>query len=190
VVAVPTALAAPVSPELAFPELAVVSFWLLEEADPVSPPVVVPVAVESPLAPEVADASDSVEAGPVLPVMAWPSAFDGAELDSGWWERWSCCHCPAWAVPAAVPAARRSAPPAMPARNSRERNFDVMGSPFEGAGRADLARRWMTAPAVDGRCGSRSGLALDLGAEHQAPGPETKQLEWDPSWGWLRRCGS
>ena len=76
-VAVPEALASPVFPELALPEVAVVLFSLDEWALPVLPPVVVPLAVDSPLLPDVAVACWWLDAFPVLPEVAlapdpWP----------------------------------------------------------------------------------------------------------------------
>jgi hypothetical protein len=74
-VADPSALADPVLPELASPDEAVVSFSLLEVAAPELPPVVVPVAVESPLGPGVALAVEPSEAFPVSPELAVPVAL-------------------------------------------------------------------------------------------------------------------
>ncbi len=74
-VASPLELADPVSPELALPDEAVVSFSLVDVADPEVPPVVVPVAVELPLEPDVAVAVEPSEAFPVLPELAVPLAL-------------------------------------------------------------------------------------------------------------------
>ncbi len=73
-VADPSDVADPVSPELALPEDAVVSLLLEDEADPEVPPVVVPLAVESPLLPDVALALEPSLAFPLLPEPAEPLA--------------------------------------------------------------------------------------------------------------------
>jgi hypothetical protein len=73
--ALPEAVAGPVLPELASPELAVVWLELVELASPESPPVVVPLAVESPLWPEVELALEPSLAFPVSPEVDVPSAF-------------------------------------------------------------------------------------------------------------------
>ena len=74
-VAVPLDVAAPVFPELASPDEAVVSLLLVEVAAPEVPPVVVPVAVESPLWPDVAVAVEVSWAFPVFPELAVPVAL-------------------------------------------------------------------------------------------------------------------
>ena len=74
-VADPVAVAAPVFPELASPDEAVVSLLLVEVAAPEVPPVVVPVAVELPLWPDVAVAVEVSWAFPVSPELAVPEAL-------------------------------------------------------------------------------------------------------------------
>lgn len=74
-VASPLELADPVFPGLALPDEAVVSFSLVEVAAPEVPPMVVPVAVELPLSPDVAAAVEPSEAFPVLPEPAVPLAL-------------------------------------------------------------------------------------------------------------------
>ena len=71
----PVAVAAPVFPELASPDEAVVSLLLVEVAAPEVPPVVVPVAVELPLWPDVAVAVEVSWAFPVSPELAVPEAL-------------------------------------------------------------------------------------------------------------------
>jgi hypothetical protein len=70
----PWELAAPVSPESAFPDSAVVRVELPEVALPDEPPVVWPVAELSPLLPDVALAVELSLAFPVRPDVAVPLA--------------------------------------------------------------------------------------------------------------------
>ncbi len=87
-VAVPSAVAAPVFPELASPDEAVVSLLLVELAAPEVPPVVVPLAVEPPLLPDVPLAVEVSWALPVPPEVAEPVArpdWAGPEPADGCW---------------------------------------------------------------------------------------------------------
>lgn len=77
--AVPVAVAAPVLPELASPELAYVWFELEELAFPDVPPVVEPLAVELPLWPDAAVAVEALLALPVSPERALPLAAPDQE---------------------------------------------------------------------------------------------------------------
>ena len=74
-VAVPVAEAEPVAPELASPEPASVVLPDVELAEPLCPPVVDPVALESPDPPVVAVTVGLSEAEPVSPELAVPSAL-------------------------------------------------------------------------------------------------------------------
>jgi hypothetical protein len=76
-VAEPLAVAGPVLPESALPELAEVSLELDELASPEVPPLVLPVAVLLPLLPEVAVAVDLSMAFPVEPDVAFPIMPEG-----------------------------------------------------------------------------------------------------------------
>ena len=86
--AVPVAVAGPVSPELALPEVASVWFELEDVADPEVPPVVVPLAVESPLLPDVALALEPSLAFPVLPELAEPLALPEGLCEPFPWPCW------------------------------------------------------------------------------------------------------
>ena len=68
-------------PESALPEDASVWFELEDEAEPEVPPVVVPLAVESPLLPDVALALEPSLAFPVSPELAEPLAL--ADVGTG-----------------------------------------------------------------------------------------------------------
>jgi hypothetical protein len=74
-VADPSDVADPVFPESALPDEAVVSLLLEDEAGPEVPPVVVSLAVESPLLPDVALALEPSLAFPLLPESAEPLAL-------------------------------------------------------------------------------------------------------------------
>jgi hypothetical protein len=80
----PVAFAAPVLPESAFPELAVVWLALLDVALPDDPPVVWPVAELSPLPPDVALAVEPSLASPVPPDWADPWALPDWATWLGW----------------------------------------------------------------------------------------------------------
>ena len=71
-VAVPDALAAPVPPESASPEEASVRLPEAESAEPLVPPVVLPVALDVPEVPEVESTVGLEVASPVPPEVAVP----------------------------------------------------------------------------------------------------------------------
>jgi hypothetical protein len=104
----PLELAAPVRPEFAFPELAVVWFELPAVALPVDPPVVWPVAELSPLPPDVEVAVEPSLALPVRPDLAVPSALPDLAV-------WVTCPvlvgCHVVDPAPAVPTVKRSDPP-------------------------------------------------------------------------------